>query len=118
MLLTDNSLRKMEDDSENHVSVSEESDAEEMDALPLTTPTTCNWPGCGRAFPKPSRLQEHMYSHTGEVRVHVVLLTISARLFARLKNAQNRLFGRLTCMHMKSLILESRTFCSCIMMLC
>ena len=27
----------------------------------------CEWPGCGRAFNKPSRLKEHQYSHTGQV---------------------------------------------------
>lgn len=33
----------------------------------LSGPLHCTWPDCGRVFPKPTRLREHMFSHTGEV---------------------------------------------------
>ena len=57
----------------NHVGViflassPEPTASEHDDVVPVKRPYQCTYPGCSKAYTKPSRLQEHQRSHTGEV---------------------------------------------------
>ena len=61
----------------------------------------CSAPGCSKAYTKPSRLEEHERSHTGDVRVFVSPCSIACDAVI----SRDRLFAR----PVTSLICEKRT---------
>ena len=64
----------------------------------------CTFDGCEKSYTKPSRLEEHERSHTGEVSCPIyifciiVLKILSDHLFVR--RAINHIFVKPTCKHM------------------
>jgi hypothetical protein len=73
----------------------------------------CTFNGCEKSYTKPSRLEEHERSHTGDVSCSLICAFVadkinnSDRLFAR--RATNLIFAKITCKHTYALTSQNQT---------